>query len=66
MLEREITKTGCTGTIYTYCFEVDEDRGKLNLLCVKVWGNEITEVMDAEILQGVYDECYQKWINSPL
>ena len=62
MENRVITKTGATGTQYDYHFELDHEQDKLHLICVKVQGEEITEVMDADLLQGVYNECYQQWI----
>ena len=62
MEKRSVIKTGAKGTEYTYHFTVDVANDQLYLNAVTVKGQDITEVIDNEILQGVYNEQYQQWI----
>ena len=65
-VNRSVSRVGKEGTRYKYLFEVNEDAGYLALTAVFVENDDITEVVNPEILQGVYDEQYQKWVNKAL
>lgn len=61
--ERSVIKTGKKGTQYQWLFELDEERGHLRLVDVKVHGESIIEVVDLDLQQKAYNEQFDKWIN---